>query len=137
MGSTLSAPFWSLCQKLSLSLLYFNKILLHKSSEWSSLVIGPGFNSFPPEAKNPSIFHGSATTFQQYFLKLIKFVRGIFSLQKKWAEITDSSCILNLLPAPGFLLFSFIYYYPALVCYTCYNRWTNDTLLLTKTQNVY
>ena len=42
-------------EKLSLSPLYFNKTLLHKSSEWSSLVSGPGLNSSPPEAKNPSI----------------------------------------------------------------------------------
>ena len=32
------------------------KTLLHKSSERSSLVSGPGLNSPPPEAKNPSIF---------------------------------------------------------------------------------
>ena len=53
---TLSAPFWCLCQKLSLSPLYFNKTLLHKSSERSSLVSGPRLNSSPPAAKNPSIF---------------------------------------------------------------------------------
>ena len=51
-----SAPFWCLCQKLSLSPLYFNKTLLHKSSEWSSLVSGPGLNSSPPGAKNPGVF---------------------------------------------------------------------------------
>ena len=38
---TLSTLFWCLCQKLSLSPLYFNKTLLHKSSERSSLVSGP------------------------------------------------------------------------------------------------
>ena len=54
--STLSAPFWCLCQKLSLSPLYFNKTLLHKSSEQSSLVSGPRLNSSPPEAKNPGVF---------------------------------------------------------------------------------
>ena len=48
--------------ELSLSLLYFNKTLLHKSSERSSLVTGPGLNSSPPEAKNPGLFCGSATT---------------------------------------------------------------------------
>ena len=53
---TLSAPFWCLCQKLSLSPLYFNKTLLHKSSERSSLVSGPGLNSSPPGAKNPGVF---------------------------------------------------------------------------------
>ena len=47
------------------SLLYFNKTLLHKSSERSSLVSGPRLNSSPPEAKNPGVFRGSATTFQQ------------------------------------------------------------------------
>ena len=46
------------------SLLCFNKTLLHKSSEWSSLVSGPRLNSSPLEAKNPSVFRGSATTFQ-------------------------------------------------------------------------
>ena len=48
-------PLWCLCQKLSLSPLYFNKTLLHKSSERSTLVSGPRLNS-PPEAKNPSVF---------------------------------------------------------------------------------
>ena len=62
--------FWCLYQKLSLSLLYFNKTLLRKSSEPSSLIIGPGLNSSPPETKNSGIFCGSETTFQQYFLKL-------------------------------------------------------------------
>ena len=55
-GGTLSAPFWCLCQKLSLSSLHFNKTLLHKSCEQSSLVFGPGLNSSPPEAKNPGVF---------------------------------------------------------------------------------
>ena len=55
-GGALSALFWCLCQKLSLSFLYFNKTLLHKSSEWSSLVSGPGLNSSPSEAKNPGVF---------------------------------------------------------------------------------
>ena len=49
-------PPSDVCQKLSLSLLYFNKTQLHKSSEWSSLVSGPGLNSSPPEAKNPNVF---------------------------------------------------------------------------------
>ena len=41
---------------LSLSPLYFNKTLLHKSSERSSLVSGPRLNSSPPGAKNPGVF---------------------------------------------------------------------------------
>ena len=49
------APFWCLCQKHSLSPLYFNKTLLHKSSERSSLLSGPGLNSSPLEAKNPGV----------------------------------------------------------------------------------
>ena len=40
----------------ALSPLYFNKTLLHKSSEQSSLISGPGLNSSPPEAKNPGVF---------------------------------------------------------------------------------
>ena len=59
-------PSSDVCQKLSLSLLYFNKTLLHKSSEQSSLISGPGLNSSPPEAKNPGVFHGSAATFQHH-----------------------------------------------------------------------
>ena len=55
-GGTLSAHFWCLCQKLSLYLLYFNKTLLHKSSEPSSLISGPGLNSSPLGAKNPGVF---------------------------------------------------------------------------------
>ena len=43
------------CQKLSLSPLYFNKTLLHKSSEQSSLTSGPGLNSSPLRAKNPGV----------------------------------------------------------------------------------
>ena len=46
-----------------LSLLDFNKPLLHKSSERLSLISGPRVNSSAAEAKNPSIFHCSATTF--------------------------------------------------------------------------
>ena len=57
------APFWCLCQKLSLSPLYFNKTLLHKSSERSSLVSVPRLNTSPLEAKNP-LSYRSATTFQ-------------------------------------------------------------------------
>ena len=55
-GGYSSAPFWCLCQKLSLSPLYFNNTLLHKSSERSSLVSGPGLNSSPLGAKNPGVF---------------------------------------------------------------------------------
>ena len=58
------SPFRCLCQKLFLSLLYFNKTLLHKNSERSSLVSGPRLNPSPPEAKNPGIFRDSATIFQ-------------------------------------------------------------------------
>ena len=50
-----SALFWCLCQKLSLSPLYSNKTLLHKSSEQSSLISGPRLNSSPPGAKNPGV----------------------------------------------------------------------------------
>ena len=46
-----------------LYLLYFNTTLLHKSSERSSLVSGPGLNS-SLEAKSPGVFRGSATTCQ-------------------------------------------------------------------------
>ena len=56
-------PLLMSLSELSPSLLYFNKTFLHKSSEQSSLVTGPGLNFSPLEAKNPSVFHGSAATF--------------------------------------------------------------------------
>ena len=54
------SPSWTLLPPPSLyhpsgSSLYFNKTLLHKSSERSSLVSGPRLNS-PPGAKNPGVF---------------------------------------------------------------------------------
>ena len=64
-GGTLSAFFWCLCQKLSLSPLYFNKTLLHKSSEQSSLVSGPGLNSSPLEGKNPGVLSFSNNLSEQ------------------------------------------------------------------------
>ena len=39
-----------------LSPLYFNRTLLHRSSEGSSLISGPQLNSSPLEAKNPGVF---------------------------------------------------------------------------------
>ena len=44
-GATLSAFFIWICQKICLSLLYFNKLYYPKSSERSSLVTGPRLNS--------------------------------------------------------------------------------------------
>ena len=84
--STLSAPFWCLCQKLPLSPLYFNKTLLHKSSEWSSLVSGPGLNS-PPGAKNPRVFawfnnnlSGSSRPRDQTHVPCVSCITGGFFL---------------------------------------------------------
>ena len=37
--------------------------MLHKSSEQSSLITGPRLNFSSPEAKNPGVFHSSATAF--------------------------------------------------------------------------
>ena len=42
----------SLSEAFSISFILY-KTLLHKSSEQSSLISGPGLNSSPPEAKNP------------------------------------------------------------------------------------
>ena len=49
LAGTLSVPFWCLCQKLSLSLLYFNKTLLHKKFQvvkphlWPQIeILSPG-----------------------------------------------------------------------------------------------
>ena len=51
----LSAPFWCLCQKLSLSLFYFNKTLLHKRSWVIKQVPGPKAKS-SSEITNPTSF---------------------------------------------------------------------------------
>ena len=60
-GHSFCPLLMSMSEAFSISL-YFNKTLLHKSSEQSSLIFGPRLNS-PPEAKNPRVFCGSATTF--------------------------------------------------------------------------
>ena len=50
-------PLWCLCQKLSLSLLYFNKTWLHKKLWQPSLITGHRLNASLLEAKNPSMIH--------------------------------------------------------------------------------
>ena len=49
----------------ALSPLYFNKTLLHKSSEWSSLVSGPKLNSSSLEAKNLGVFGSFSNNFSK------------------------------------------------------------------------
>ena len=73
---TLSAPFWCLCQKLSLSPLYFDKTLLHKSSERWSLISGSGLNSSPSEAKNPGVFSWCSNNLS--ILLILKVYSGSF-----------------------------------------------------------
>ena len=55
--------FSPLLMSMSEAFSYLFYTILHKSSERSSLIFGPGFNSSPPEVKNPGVFCGSATTF--------------------------------------------------------------------------
>ena len=55
-GTLLLFPWSRGCWQFVLWFLYFNKTLLRKSSEWSSLVSGPRLNSSPPGAKNPGVF---------------------------------------------------------------------------------
>ena len=62
MKTSRVASFWCLCQKLSLSPLYFNKTLLHKSSEWSSLISGPDWICLLRRPGIPVSYH-LATTF--------------------------------------------------------------------------
>ena len=63
-------------------LLYFNKTLLHRSSEQLSLVTGPQLNYYPPEAKNPSIFF----VVQQQPLILVALV-GFFRTRQGCLEL--------------------------------------------------
>ena len=107
MGDTLSAPFWCLCQKLSLSPLYFNKTLLHKSSERSSLVSGPRLNSSPLEAKNPGV---------------LSFSNNLSSWGLVW-DLQDKVRILGalVLCSPSEHVFRCTFLYGVLV-------WMNETL---------
>ena len=62
-GGTLSVPFWCLCQRLSLSPLYLNKTLLHKSLSDQASCLAPDWILL---LQRPRIlvFFQSATTFQ-------------------------------------------------------------------------
>ena len=62
----------------------------------TSLVIGPGLNSSSPEAKNPGVLHGSATTFHPGGLSgvLQDKVRALGALVLSFLENTYSS-VLN------------------------------------------
>ena len=94
-GGPLSAPFWCLCQKLSLSPLYLNKTLLHKSSEWSSLVSGPWLNS-PPGAKNPGVFsfNNLSDPYSFHFLLQRPGVVSAANSAQKWL-LTDQTMEVN------------------------------------------
>ena len=62
--------------------LYFNKTLLHRSSERSSLVSGPGLNSSPPGAKNPGV-----VIQQQPFTPLVaQMVNCLSTMQETWVR---------------------------------------------------
>ena len=65
-----SAPFWCLCQKISLSLFIVIKFLPHKSPEWSSLVSGPKAKSSPSEITNPTLFTISYQFLDQVHVQL-------------------------------------------------------------------
>ena len=83
-GDTLLPPS-DVCQKLSLSPLYFNKTLLHKSSERSSLVSGPGLNYLLQRPRIP-VSHRSATTFQyqEYFTVRIHYLFICSTVDGHW-----------------------------------------------------
>ena len=69
-GGTLSAPFWCLCQKLSLSPLYFNKTLFCKAlSHHASLALD--WIPFLQRPRIPVSLRGSATTFHYHTIGLI------------------------------------------------------------------
>ena len=88
--------YYHCSQKLSLSPLYFNKTLWHKSSEWSSLLSVSGLKSPPPEAKNP-VSHCSATTFhlggssgilQDKLSKGQELIHGYIALESRGGTLT-------------------------------------------------
>ena len=55
-SGALSAPFWCLCQELSLSLFTVVKFLPHKSPEWSSLVSDLEAKSSSSDIMNLTLF---------------------------------------------------------------------------------
>ena len=63
LAEILSAPFWCLCQKLFLSPLYFNKTLLHKSSEQSASSLAPNWILLLQGPRIPVSSRDSTTTF--------------------------------------------------------------------------
>ena len=69
----------------------FNKTLLHKSSEWSSLVSGPRLNSSPPEAKNPNNKGCSATTFQ-WNVCLFPNLPSLSNIHYPWEQMGPVWC---------------------------------------------
>ena len=99
-GDNLSVPFWCLYQKLSLSLLHFNKSLLRKSSAWSSLISGPKSKSSPQKVTNTRSVHSSlpkAFTTLYHLLNCSppgSSLRGVFQARTlEWVAISlrDSS----------------------------------------------
>ena len=64
-GGTLSAPFWCLCQKLSLSPLYFNKLYYTKALSDPASSLAPDWIRLLRRPRIPRLI-SSATTFQYY-----------------------------------------------------------------------
>ena len=95
--STLSAPFWCLCQKLPLSPLYFNKTLLPQISERSSLVSGPGLNLSPAEAKNPGVLLFSNSLSWTYLLGSIGYTGTVSRLVDTVGEEEDAANWENII----------------------------------------
>ena len=91
----LFCPFWCLCEKLSPSRLYFNKSWLHKNSERSTLISGPGLNSSPPEAKNPGVLS---------FSNNLSVVWTFFDIVVLWAG-NEKRPLWTLLSFPTLLVY--------------------------------
>ena len=87
--------------RLDCSELLCNKTLLHKSSEWPSLVSGPGLNSSPLEAKNSSVFawfsNNFSITFTFYFIGSLNTGRCLFSILEYCKQISMKIYIHNCL----------------------------------------
>ena len=84
----LSVPFQCLCQKLSLSLLCFNKTLLHKCSEPSSLISGTGLNSSPLEAKDLGVFLWFSNNLSMGIPDHLTYLlRSLYAVRKRQLEL--------------------------------------------------
>ena len=97
-----SPPVWCLCQKLSLSLFTVNKLLPHRSPEWSSLVSGPKAKSSSSDIMNPTSFTISYKNNVIFLMKVGDLRPVVHVFQEKVYPVCER--IATARNTPAFLL---------------------------------